>query len=144
MANPPQSLANHVRYDPLFHFFLMPVAVITLIATIVHAWRAPSLTSGWLIVVAIAAPLALLKMRLYALRVQDRLIRLEERLRLTAVLADPLRQRIADLSEEQLISLRFACDAELQALVARALDEKLDRKAIKRAIATWRPDYLRV
>ena len=136
--------ARHVRLDPPFHFFLMPVAVITLIATIVHAYRAPSLTSGWLVVVALAAPLALLKMRLYALRVQDRLIRLEERLRLSTLLNDPLRARIGDLSGDQLIALRFACDAELQALVARALDEKLDRKAIKRAIVTWRPDYSRV
>jgi hypothetical protein len=81
-----------------------------------------------------------LKIRLYTLKVQDRVIRLEERQRLTTLLPEPLRSRIPELSE----ALRFASDAELSTLVGRALSEKLSRADIKKAIQTWRPDYWRV
>ena len=139
-----QSRENHTRWDPLFHFFIMPVAVATTIATGVQAVRFPGWASGWLVVVGIAAILAVLKTRLYALRVQDRLIRLEERLRMMTVLAEPLRSRIGELQDTQYVALRFASDAELPALVERALREKLSRKDIKLAVKTWRPDYSRV
>lgn len=140
----PQSLSNHTRYDPAFHFFIVPVFAITVIVAIVHLVRHPSLLSAWLVVFMMAATVALLKMRLYALRVQDRVIRIEERLRLAILVDKPLRARITELSESQLVGLRFASDAELPALAARALAEKLSRAEIKKAIAQWRPDYWRV
>jgi len=144
MAGKPQTFANHARFDPPYHFFLMPVMMLTVIITIVHLFRFPSLESGWLLVLSIAGVLAVIKFRFYALRVQDRVIRLEERLRLMSVLPEPLRSRIGELSEPQLIGLRFAPDAELPGLVNRALTEKLGRQDIKKAVVNWRPDYWRV
>jgi hypothetical protein len=140
----PQSLFNHARFDPPFHFFVLPVFAITVIIAIVELVRFPSLHAGWLVVFTIAATIAVLKIRFYALRVQDRIIRLEERLRLAILVDKPLRARIVELSESQLVGLRFASDAELPALSARALSEKLSRAEIKKAVTQWRPDYWRV
>lgn len=140
----PQTFANHMRLDPLFHFFALPVFLISVIAAIVHFLMHPGLHSGWLFVVAVAAAIVVMKIRVYTLRVQDRVIRLEERLRLASLLPEPLRSRIPELTEEQLIGLRFASDAELPKLAERVLSEKLSRTDIKKAIQTWRPDYWRV
>ena len=140
----PQSYANHTRWDPLFHFFVLPVFGLLAIAGLVHfIWR-PGLHSGLMFVVAVALASAVVKIRLYALKVQDRVIRLEERLRLSTLCSESLRSRIPDLTEGQLAALRFASDAEMPKLAERALSEKLSRADIKKAIQTWRPDYWRV
>jgi len=145
MADQPvQNYSNYTRYDPLFHFFLLPVFGLLLLASIVHLVMRPGLHSAVLVVVAVAVLLAVFKIRMYSLKVQDRVIRLEERLRL-ATLADPaLRSRITELKESQLVALRFASDEELPALAARALNEKLSSADIKKAIQHWRPDNWRV
>jgi Family of unknown function (DUF6526) len=140
----PQTFANHVRFDPLFHFFTLPVFALAVIWSIVHLIRHPSWHAGGLFVLLAAAATAVLKTRLYALRVQDRVIRLEERLRLSTALSEPLRSRIPELTEDQLIGLRFCCDAELPVAVERVLSQKLKRAEIKKGIQTWRPDYWRV
>lgn len=140
----PQSLSNHTRFDPPFHFFVLPVFAITVIVAVVHAVRYPSLHAAWLVVFILAATVAVVKARTYALKVQDRIIRLEERLRLAILLDKSLRARMTELSESQLVGLRFASDAELPALAARALSEKLSRAEIKKAVTQWRPDYWRV
>ena len=140
----PQSLANHVRLDPPFHFFVLPVFAITVVVALVHLVMHPGLHAAWLFVFAIAAATAVVKARTYALKVQDRVIRLEERLRLAILLDKPLRARITELTESQLVALRFASDAELPALAARALTEKLSNAEIKKAITQWRADYWRV
>ena len=140
----PQSFANHTRFDPPFHFFVLPVFAITVIVAVVHAVRYPSLHAAWLVVFILAATVAVVKARTYALKVQDRIIRLEERLRLAILLDKSLRARMTELSESQLVGLRFASDAELPALAARALSEKLSRAEIKKAVTQWRPDYWRV
>jgi hypothetical protein len=140
----PQTLANHARYDPLFHFFALPVFLLLPFVAAAHFVRHPGLHAGLLFVVSVAATIAVLKIRNYSLKVQDRVIRLEERLRLASLLSDPLRSRIPELTEEQLIALRFASDAEVPKLAERAISEKLSRADIKQAIQTWRPDYWRV
>jgi hypothetical protein len=114
------------------------------IVAIVQLFRHPNLLSAWLVVFMVAAMTAVFKIRIYALKVQDRIIRLEERLRLAILVDKPLRAHIVELSESQLIGLRFASDAELPALTARTLSEKLSRAEIKKAVTQWRPDYWRV
>jgi hypothetical protein len=144
MADHVQTFSNHTRYDPPFHFFVLPVFAISLIVTIVHLVRRPGLHSVWIVVFMIAAMVLMFKVRLYALKVQTRIIRLEERLRLATLLDESLRPRIGEFTESQLVGLRFASDAELPALAARALSEKLSRDEIKKAVQQWRPDDWRV
>jgi hypothetical protein len=144
MADAPQDFAHHTRWDPLFHFFIIPVFAISVIMTIVHLVRSPGLHSVWVVVAMIALLLAIFKIRLYSLKVQDRVIRLEERLRLATLIDPSLRSRIGEITESQLVALRFASDAELPALAARALNEKLRNADIKKAIVHWRPDHFRV
>ena len=140
----PQTLSNHARFDPPFHFFILPVFAITVIIAIVHLVTHPGLHSAWMVVFALAASTAVVKIRTYSLKVQDRVIRLEERLRLAILVDKPLRARITEITEPQLVALRFASDGELPALAARALSEKLSNAEIKKAITQWRPDYWRV
>jgi hypothetical protein len=140
----PQTYANYTRWDPLFHFFALPVFLLLAVAGMVHfIWR-PGLHSALMFVVAVALAVAVVKLRNYPLRVQDRVIRLEERLRLASLLPEPLRSRILELTEGQMIALRFASDGEVPKLVERALSEKLSPADIKKAIQNWRPDYWRV
>jgi len=140
----PQAFANHTRWDPPFHFFALPVFILLSVGTVVHfIWR-PGLHSGLMFIVATALVTAVMKIRVYALKVQDRVIRLEERVRLTALLPEPLRSRIPELTEEQLVGLRFASDGEVAKLAERAMNEKLSQADIKKAIQTWRPDYCRI
>ncbi len=139
-----QNLSNHVRYDPWFHFFLLPVYLISFIASIVMLATHRNLHMLWLVVFVFALVVTNFKTRLYALKVQDRVIRLEERIRLAALLPDSLRAQIPKLTEKQLVALRFASDEELPALAQRALSENLEPADIKKAIRNWRPDSWRV
>jgi hypothetical protein len=147
----PQTLATHTRWDPLYHFFVIPVFVLGLVMTLVHFFAhithgdmRDHIHSFLLILLAAALLIMALKERTYALKVQDRVIRLEEQVRLMRLLPEPLRSRIPEFTEGQLCALRFASDAELPKLAERALSEKMSRADIKKAIQTWRPDYWRV
>jgi hypothetical protein len=140
----PQTFANYTRVDPPFHMFVMPVAGISLLVAIWYLIQNPGFYSAWLVVVAAAAIVLVMKVRMYALKAQDRVIRLEERLRLASLLPQSLCSRIGELSESQLIALRFAGDAELPGLVDKTLSGKLAGAEIKKAIVTWRPDYWRI
>jgi Family of unknown function (DUF6526) len=139
-----QNLKNHAMFDPLFHFFLAPVGLVLLILSIVDVVMNPGLRTGIYVLVALWLNLLVFKTRTYSLKVQDRLIRLEERLRLAAILPASLQPRISELSVDQLIGLRFACDSELPGLVEKALGGNWNRKQIKEAVQTWKPDTFRV
>jgi hypothetical protein len=141
----PQTYANHARMHPPFHFFLGPGSFILLILTVVNVIRHYDRLDAWILVLlGILFPVAVVLIRVNSLRVQDRVIRLEERLRLQALLSAELGERLEELTESQLIALRFASDNELPGLVAKALAAKMPAKEIKKAIVTWRPDTFRV
>jgi len=145
MADATQSFATHRRFFPLFHFFAIPLLFINVIVRIVYAWMHRGARLVWW---EIAVALALLGLGLAARRmvltVQDRLIRLEETTRLQRCLPDDLRGRIGELSNGQLIALRFCGDEEVAGLARSVLEGKLkSRDEIKKQIKTWRPDTMR-
>jgi len=140
----PQSLSNHVRFDPPYHYVLFAVLIVNLIVAIVHVVHHPRFYSAWLIVLSLAAFIALIRLRTYPLKVQDRIIRLEERLRLQALAPEEWHAQIFRLNEDQLIGLRFAADDEVVELAKHALEHNLNRKQIKERIRNWRADNWRV
>lgn len=146
MANEkPQNLGNHARLYPPFHFFVAPILLVNVGNSI---YRLVKFGFHYNTVFGVLLALALFVLafcaRIFALTVQDRLIRLEMRLRLAEILPVDLRPRIPEFTVAQLVSLRFAGDAELPALARKVLDDKMDnRKAIKQLIKDWQGDYLR-
>ncbi|MGA8088109.1 MAG: DUF6526 family protein [Terracidiphilus sp.] len=139
-----QSLKNHARLDPLFHIFIFALYLLNLVYAGFHLHRQPSLSSGWYLVLSLAAIVPIVKLRAYPLKVQDRVIRLEERLRLQALAPPQWHAQIYKLNEGQLIALRFACDDEVVELAKQALEHNLNRKQIKERIKNWRADEWRV
>jgi uncharacterized membrane protein YciS (DUF1049 family) len=140
-----QSFKTHTRWLPPFHFFVLPVLLINFGFSI-YWWVKAGFTLSALLSVLVAAALfvGMVMARVMVMKVQDRVIRIEERLRLERVLPTDLQQRISEFTIEQLVGLRFASNAELPELARKVLDEKLnDRKAIKQLIKTWRPDFAR-
>jgi len=144
MPNKPQSYASHAKIDPAFHFFVLPVLLINILVVGYLLIRHPGIGGAWLLLISVTLLVLAGRSRSWATHLQDRVIRVEERIRLTAILPEPLRSRIGELSDSQIVGLRFASDAELPSLFQRALDEKLSRSDIKKAITNWRPDYSRV
>ncbi|HLZ90581.1 MAG TPA: DUF6526 family protein [Candidatus Acidoferrum sp.] len=140
-----QSFANHTKFFPPFHFFVVPVMLINLGWAINRLWKLGwSWDNGERLLLALGLILGFLSARLMALTVQDRVIRLEERLRYERLLPADLKARIDEFTRDQMVSLRFASDAELPGLARKVLDEKIQqRRAIKQMVKSWRPDYLR-
>jgi Family of unknown function (DUF6526) len=140
-----QNFANHVKFVPAFHFFALPVFIVNF-GWSIYRLKTWGFSFQGVFGVLLAAALVVLVFlaRLFALAVQDRVIRLEERLRYVQVLPADLQARTGELFVGQIVALRFASDAELPALARKVLDEKLtERKAIKQLIKNWKPDYLR-
>jgi cell division protein FtsL len=140
-----QNFSNHVRWLPGFHFFVMPVMALNFGRSI-YQWKVAGFSLDAFINVLTAAALIMLMLyaRLFALKVQDRVIRLEERMRLEKLLPADLKPRIEEFTSGQLVAMRFACDAELPALARKVLEENIrGGKAIKQMVRTWRADYLR-
>ncbi|MGA2570649.1 MAG: DUF6526 family protein [Terracidiphilus sp.] len=140
----PQNLKNHGRLDPPFHVVLFFVLVANLIVSIVYVVRHPCFYSAWLVVLSLAVFIGFFRLRQYPMKVQDRVIRLEERLRLQALAPAEWHSQIYRLTEDQLIGLRFAADDEVVELAKQALEHNLNRKQIKERIRNWRADNLRV
>jgi hypothetical protein len=140
-----QNFKNHTRFVPSYHYFALPVFLINFLWSLYRLKNLGVTFEGIFGVIFAAALLVLvLRARLFALCVQDRVIRLEERMRYERLLPADLKPRIEEFTLAQLVSLRFASDAELPALARKVLEEKLtQRKAIKQLIKNWRPDYLR-
>jgi hypothetical protein len=139
-----QNFANHTKIFPPFHFFVVPILLVNLGVQLYRLKFGITFATVFGILLAVALILGFLSARMFALSVQDRVIRLEERLRYQRLLPSDLQPRIEDFTVAQLVSLRFACDAELPALARKVLDEKLqERKAIKQLVKNWKPDYLR-
>lgn len=138
-----QNLRNHARFDPFFH----PTGLVflaNLIIAIVWLVRVPNFAHGWFLVLSVTAIPLVLKLRQYPLKVQDRLIRFEEQLRLQRLAPADFQGQIYRLSVDQLIGLRFAGDDEVIGLARQALEENLNRKQIKQRIRSWRADTWRV
>lgn len=143
----PQNFKNHTRFYPPFHFVLMPILLLNLIFSIydtLHRYPENKYLFHWWIVMSIAFILMAILGRRQSLKAQDRIIRLEERLRLATLLPVSEQGHINEFTTRQLIALRFASDAELPDLARRTLTQNLEPKAIKQAIVNWRADDLRV
>lgn len=144
MTQTEQSFENHARIDPAFHFVLFGTLVVNLVVAIVLTVLHPNFWSAWCLVLSLVAFIPLFLLRLYPLKVQDRIIRLEERLRLQALAPAEWHAQIYRLNEDQLIALRFASDDEVVALAKQALEQNLNRRQIKQRIQSWRADNWRV
>ncbi|GAC1632719.1 MAG: hypothetical protein NVS9B14_06310 [Candidatus Acidiferrum sp.] len=140
-----QNYRNHVKWTPLFHFVSLPILVFYFVWMCVRMWKTHfSIESVEYVIVAVGLLAGLFSSRLAALKVQDRVIRLEERQRMARLLPEDLRPRIEEFRTGQLVALRFASDSELPALARKVLDEKItEGKQIKLLVKNWRGDYLR-
>lgn len=140
----PQSLKNHGRLDPWFHVLTFFVLIVNLVVSIFFLVQHFYFYSLWLVVLSLVAFVPFFLIRIYPLKVQDRVIRLEERIRLQALAPSEWHTQIYRLTEDQLIGLRFAADDEVVELAKHALEHHLTRKQIKERIKTWRPDNWRI
>lgn len=139
-----QNFKNHARFVPTFHFFVAPVFLLNIVWSVVRVVRSFSFETIVSLLVAIALFLLAFTARNFSLTVQDRVIRLEMRLRMQQALPPDLTPRIPEFTVSQLVALRFASDAELPDLARKVLQENLtERKAIKELVRNWQPDHLR-
>jgi Family of unknown function (DUF6526) len=139
-----QSFQNHARFVPAFHFIALPILLANFGWSIYRLVRAFSGGAVMGLLVALALLLLAFSLRVMVLTVQDRLIRLEMRLRMQQVLPAELRARIPEFTVSQLVSLRFASDPELPELARKVLQDKItNRKAIKQLVRDWQPDLVR-
>jgi hypothetical protein len=142
-----QSYRNHSKFVPAFHFLAFGILVVNLVWAVWRVFQGAGLPLSdrvWGVVMAVALLLLIWYTRTFPLVVQDRVIRLEERLRLAQLLPPDLAPRIGELSTGQLVALRFASDEEIPELTRKVLEEKIrSREEIKKLIRHWRPDHLR-
>ena len=144
MSTPKQTYATHTRWFPVWHFFAMPITAGAALHMLYGAIRHPSVTSALWALYAFAIAAGIFASRVMALAAQDRVIRLEMRLRLKEILPAPLYARCGELGMRQLVALRFAGDAEMAGLVERVLKGELSKeREIKLAVKDWQGDFQR-
>lgn len=139
-----QNFKNHGRVHIPFHVITFFTLIVNLVFAITHDIRHFGWWNTWVIVLSVVVFIPFGLIRMYPVKLQDRVIRLEERLRLQALAPTEWHAQIYRLTEDQLVGLRFAADDEVVALAKKALEENLNRKQIKERVQNWRPDYLRV
>lgn len=144
MSDARQGLNNHARLDPPYHFITAGLYLANLVYAVISEVRHPDWASTLYLLIAVLLIAPILRLRQYPLKVQDRIIRLEERLRLQALAPPEWHAQIYRLSEDQLVGLRFASDDEVVELAKQALEHNLNRKQIKERIKNWRADEWRV
>jgi hypothetical protein len=144
MSETVQSYRNHAKIIPIYHYFALPVAAANAVMLVYRAITRPAVDTVMAGLMGVALVIMFLLARVFALTVQDRVIRMEMRLRLRELLPPDLQPRLGEFTRNQLVALRFAGDAELPVLARRVLEEKLqDRKAIKQLVQNWQADHLR-
>ena len=145
MANQGQNFSNHTRVVPPFHYVALPILLVNFVSAVVELFNGITFDASLHVLVAVALIIVALFARVFALKAQDRVIRLEMRLRMRELLPDDRQGRINDFTPTQMVSLRFAGDAELPELARKALDENITKTtSIKKMITDWQGDYFRV
>jgi hypothetical protein len=140
-----QTYQNHAKFVPAFHFFVGPVLMANVIITIVRLAHHFDFYNAWAVVVALALLTLSFLARMFALKVQDRVIRLEMRQRLHQLLPADLQSQVDDFTPSQLIGMRFASDRELPDLARKVVTDNIqDRASIKQLVQNWQPDDLRL
>ncbi|MBP7777649.1 MAG: hypothetical protein KA371_11005 [Acidobacteria bacterium] len=136
-----QSFQTHRKFVPLYHYVALPILMVNVLVAAYYLVRAPGLPSVWALLMGVALFLSALFARVFALAAQDRVIRLEERMRMRELLPEALRSRIHEFSREQIIGLRFASDGELPELAATVLRDNIQKRdAVKKMVKSWRAD----
>ena len=145
MANQGQNFSNHTRFVPPFHYVALPILLVNFVSAVVGLFNGITFDASLHVLVAVALIIVALFARVFALKAQDRVIRLEMRLRMRELLPDDRQGRINDFTPTQMVSLRFAGDAELPELARKVLDENITKStSIKKMITDWQGDYFRV
>ena len=145
MANQGQNFANHTRFVPAFHYVALPILLVNFVSAVVGLFNGITFDASLHVLVAVALIIVALFARVFALKAQDRVIRLEMRLRMRELLPEDRQGRINDFTPTQMVGLRFAGDAELPELARKVLDENITKStSIKKMITDWQGDYFRV
>jgi Family of unknown function (DUF6526) len=141
MPTTQQNYATHRKFVPPYHYIVLPILLVNILMAGYGVVQSPGLGAIWTLLMAFALFGGALFGRVFALAAQDRVIRLEERLRMRELLPQELQGRIKDFSRDQVIGLRFASDAELPELAAKVLRDNIQKRDdIKKMVTSWRAD----
>jgi hypothetical protein len=141
-----QNYSNHIRLNPLHHFVILPLTVFVFGWTLYRLFTVTEITFTDVFYVLLSFSILLIGFiaRIYALKNQDRIIRLEMRVRYFELTGKSFSETEKKLSLSQVIALRFASNDELLILIEKAISEQLKSKEIKKQIKDWQADLHRV